>query len=126
MAKKNLLLVDNDAKSLRVMEVSLRKAGFSVTTAINGQDALEKVDISAPDLIISVTKMPEMDGFEFCRQLKENPKLAGIPFIFLTSVIQVSFNLAAILGANSLPWGVAPNIITSGLCLSRSCSSTVI
>ncbi len=43
VAKQHLLLVDGDAKSLRVMEVSLKKAGFSVTTAIHGQDALEKV-----------------------------------------------------------------------------------
>ena len=40
MAKQHLLLVDSDAKSLRVMEVSLKKAGFSVTTAVNGKDAL--------------------------------------------------------------------------------------
>lgn len=85
MAKKNLLLVDNDAKSLRVMEVSLRKAGFSVTTAVNGVDALEKVRISPPELILSDTKMPEMDGFEFCRQLKQEQRTAGIPFIFLTA-----------------------------------------
>ncbi|MCK5688492.1 response regulator [Myxococcota bacterium] len=85
MAKKNLLLVDNDTKSLRVMEVSLRKAGFSVTTAGNGVDALEKVRISAPDLVLSDTKMPEMDGFEFCRLLKEDEKNSEIPFIFLTN-----------------------------------------
>ncbi|HSI05742.1 MAG TPA: response regulator, partial [Myxococcota bacterium] len=85
MAKKNLLLVDNDAKSLRVMEVSLRKAGFSVTTAVNGVDGLEKVRISPPELILSDTKMPEMDGFEFCRQLKQESKTATIPFIFLTA-----------------------------------------
>lgn len=84
MAKKNLLLVDNDAKSLRVMEVSLRKAGFSVTTAVNGHDALEKVRISPPELILSDTKMPELDGFEFCRQVKQEQRLATIPFIFLT------------------------------------------
>ena len=57
MAKKHLLLVDNDAKSLRVLEVSLRKVGFSVTTAVNGIDALEKVEISAPDLVISEIKI---------------------------------------------------------------------
>ena len=82
MAKKNLLLVDSDAKSLRVMEVSLRKAGFSVTTAINGVDALDKVKISPPELIISDIKMPEMNGFEFCREIKKDDSLANIPFIF--------------------------------------------
>ncbi|MBW2701246.1 MAG: response regulator, partial [Deltaproteobacteria bacterium] len=85
MARQSLLVVDGDAKSLRVMEVSLRKAGYSVTTAVNGQDGLEKASISKPDLIISDTKMPEMDGFEFCKQLKADSKLAEIPFMFLTN-----------------------------------------
>jgi CheY-like chemotaxis protein len=69
------------------MEVSLRKAGFSVTTAVNGQDALEKVGISPPDLVISDTKMDVMDGFEFCNKLKNDPQLSHIPFIFLTNQV---------------------------------------
>ena len=85
MATQSLLLVDGDTKSLRVLEVSLKKAGFNVTTAVNGVDALEKVDTAAPDLIISDTRMAELDGFEFCKRLKQNPALAQIPFIFLTS-----------------------------------------
>jgi CheY-like chemotaxis protein len=84
VAKQSLLLVDGDVKSLRVLEVSLKKAGFNVTTAVNGQDAIEKVETSQPDLIISDIKMPEMDGFAFCRRLKQNGDWAQIPFIFLT------------------------------------------
>jgi CheY-like chemotaxis protein len=85
LAKQSLLLVDGDSKSLRVLEVSLKKAGFNVTTAVNGQDALAKVETSAPDLIISDTKMPEMDGFELVKRLKQNSDWANIPFIFLTA-----------------------------------------
>src|SRR5579859_2907912 len=85
MAKQSLLLVDGDTKSLRVLEVSLKKAGFNVTTAINGQDALGKVETAAPDLIISDTKMPEMDGFELVERLKQNADWSTIPFIFLTA-----------------------------------------
>ena len=85
MAKQSLLLVDGDTKSLRVLEVSLKKAGFNVTTAVNGADALAKVETSAPDLIISDTKMPELDGFELVERLKHNADWAPIPFIFLTS-----------------------------------------
>jgi CheY-like chemotaxis protein len=85
LAKQSLLLVDGDTKSLRVLEVSLKKAGFNVTTAVNGRDAVEKVETSAPDLIISDTKMPEMDGFALCQKLKETPDWATIPFIFLTN-----------------------------------------
>ena len=93
MAKKNLLIVDNDAKSLRVMEVSLRKAGFSVTTAVHGLDAMEKVRISPPELILSDIKMPEMDGFEFCRHIKQDSKLENVPFIFLTAEKSIDYKV---------------------------------
>lgn len=85
MAKQHLLLVDSDAKSLRVMEVSLKKAGFQVTTAIHGKDALEKVQISPPDLVLSETRMPEMDGLELCKVLKSDERFRHIPFVFLTN-----------------------------------------
>ena len=90
MPKRQLLLVDSDAKSLSVMEVSLRNAGFSVTTAVNGLDALDKIGVSLPDLILSDAKMPEMDGFDLCRKLKTDDKLARIPFVFLTGQKAVS------------------------------------
>jgi CheY-like chemotaxis protein len=93
VAKQHLLLVDGDAKSLRVMEVSLKKAGFSVTTAVHGKDALEKVQISPPDLVLADTKMPEMDGFELCRILKNDERLRHIPFVFLTNQKSVEFKV---------------------------------
>src|SRR4051812_14036525 len=93
MAKRHLLLIDSDAKSLRVMEVSLKKAGFSVTTAVNGLDALEKIEINQPELVISDTKMPEMDGFELCKKLKENQKTTAIPFIFLTGQKSIEYKI---------------------------------
>ncbi|MHB8877404.1 MAG: response regulator [Myxococcaceae bacterium] len=93
MAKQHLLLVDGDAKSLRVMEVSLKKAGFSVTTAIHGRDAADKVQISPPDLVLADTKMPEMDGFELCKLLKSDERFRHIPFVFLTSQKSVEFKV---------------------------------
>ena len=85
MAKKQLLLVDADPRSVRVLEVSLRKAGYSVTTATDGQDALNKVEFSAPDLILTDTRLPRLDGYELVRQIKERPEHAAIPVVFLTS-----------------------------------------
>lgn len=67
------------------MEVSLKKAGFQVTTAIHGKDALEKVQISPPDLVLSETRMPEMDGLELCKVIKSDERFRHIPFVFLTS-----------------------------------------
>ncbi|HTS82176.1 MAG TPA: response regulator [Myxococcaceae bacterium] len=93
MAKQHLLLVDGDPKSLRVMEVSLKKAGFSVTTATDGKDALQKIQISPPDLVLSDTRLNELDGFELCRRLKSDERLKHIPFVFLTSQKAVEFKV---------------------------------
>jgi CheY-like chemotaxis protein len=93
LAKQHLLLVDSEAKGLRVMEVSLKKAGFSVTTALHGVDALQKVEINAPELILTETKMPEMDGFELCRRIKADERFKHIPFVFLTGQKSVEFKV---------------------------------
>lgn len=85
MARQHILVVDDDQKSLQVLEISLKKAGFLVTTAQNGLDGLEKAKTSLPELIISDVKMPKLNGYQFCRRIKEDPKLDKVPFIFLTS-----------------------------------------
>ncbi len=85
VARKNLLLVDADARSLRVLEVSLRQAGFTVTSSRDGDDALAKVEANPPDLIITDTRLPKRDGYALVRALKDNPDWAAIPVVFLTS-----------------------------------------
>ena len=83
MAKKQLLLVDADPRSVRVLEVSLKKAGYSVTTAADGQDALAKIEFSTPDLILSDTRLPRVDGYELVRRLKQiqpKAKIIGLTF----------------------------------------------
>ena len=85
MAKQNILIVDSDPESVKVLEVSLKKAGYSVTTAEDGDAALELLEFSSPDLVISDTKMSGLSGFEFCTRLKQNDEWAKIPFIFLTA-----------------------------------------
>jgi DNA-binding response OmpR family regulator len=85
VAKKQLLLVDADPRSVRVLEVSLKKAGYSVTTATDGQDALAKIEFSTPDLILSDTRLPRLDGYELVRRLKEHAEFAQLPVVFLTS-----------------------------------------
>lgn len=85
MARKNLLLVDADSRSLRVLEVSLRQAGFTVTSCKDGEDALAKVESNPPDLIITDTRLPKRDGYSLVQALKDNPDWATIPVVFLTS-----------------------------------------
>jgi CheY-like chemotaxis protein len=85
VAKQQLLLVDADPASVRVLEVSLKKAGFSVTTATDGLDALAKLELSSPDLVLTDTRLPRVDGYELVRRIKEMPDLANVPVVFLTS-----------------------------------------
>jgi len=85
VAKKQLLLVDADPRSVRVLEVSLKKAGYSVTTASDGADALAKIEFSIPDLILTDTRLPRLDGYELVRRLKEHAEFAQLPVVFLTS-----------------------------------------
>jgi DNA-binding response OmpR family regulator len=85
VAKQKLLLVDADPRSVRVLEVSLKKAGYSVTTATDGLDALAKIESLTPDLVLSDTRLPKLDGYTLVRKLKERPEWASIPIVFLTS-----------------------------------------
>ncbi len=85
MARQNLLIVDGDPRNRRVLEVSLRKAGFSITSAESTEEALEFLEHAEPDLIISDTRLPGEDGFVLCTKVKTHPEWSAIPFIFLTS-----------------------------------------
>jgi DNA-binding response OmpR family regulator len=85
VAKQKLLLVDADPRSLRVLEVSLKKAGYSVTTATDGLDALAKIESLTPDLVLSDTRLPKLDGYMLVRKLKERIEWSQIPIVFLTS-----------------------------------------
>ncbi len=85
MAKRNLLLVDADARSVRVLEVSLKQAGYMVTVARDGLDALDKLRQCPPDLVITDTRLPRLDGYALVRKMKEEPDTAAIPALFLTN-----------------------------------------
>ncbi|HEX5661809.1 MAG TPA: response regulator, partial [Polyangiales bacterium] len=83
MAKQNLLLVDADPRSLRLLEVSLRKAGFSITTCGDVDSALELVDLVEPNMIIADTRLPGKDGFALVEALRAKPSGGQIPLMFL-------------------------------------------
>jgi DNA-binding response OmpR family regulator len=84
VAKRRLLIVDADARSVRVLEANLTKAGHEVATARDGDEALSTIEWWVPDLVLSETRLPTVDGYELARRLKEHPEWAFIPFAFLT------------------------------------------
>jgi CheY-like chemotaxis protein len=81
---KNILVVDDDPDVIDIIKISLQDKGFSVVPASNGFEALEKLKIFIPDLIISDIRMPKMDGHELIKRLKKEPKFSAIPVIVLT------------------------------------------
>lgn len=83
MAK--LLLVDDMKAELDLLDQYLSEAGYSVVTANSGKEALEKINISKPDAIVTDWMMPEMGGLDLCRQLKKKPETANIPIVACTA-----------------------------------------
>lgn len=97
MAKRpNVLLVEPDSHDLQMLEISLRNMGFSVTTATNGFDAIKKIEIFPPELIISELRADDFDGYAFCKEVKESEKWASIPFIFLSSEKEIQSKVKAL------------------------------
>jgi len=83
-AMSKLLLVDADPLSLRVLDVSLRKAGFDVVTAPDREGALAKLGTAAPDLLVTDTRLHQGDGFSLVKALREREGAADLPVIFLS------------------------------------------
>jgi len=82
--KAKILIVDDDPTAVEAVEDVLTVGGHQVFSANNGEDALRLAEELQPDLIFLDVKMPEMDGFEVCRRLRENPKTSRVPIIMLT------------------------------------------
>lgn len=82
---RKILVVDDEPDALELVAYNLKQAGFSVVTAKDGAEALEKVKSAGPDLIVLDVMLPQMDGFALCRVFKSAPVTAGIPIIMLTA-----------------------------------------
>jgi len=81
----SILIVDDEPMARDLIRLMLERAHFTVSEAIDGYDALDKVKNVAPDLIILDVMMPGMDGFSFCRALRDDPATATIPVIMLSA-----------------------------------------
>lgn len=82
---KRVLVVDDDPLSLKVLSRHLTQHGYRVCTGASGVEGLRLFAQEQPDLVVSDVVMPEMDGFEFCRQLRQQRGGELVPFIFLSS-----------------------------------------
>lgn len=82
---KKILVVDDDSTLRKILQNSLEQRGYQVISVGSSKEALTKFSQDIPDIIVSDVSMPEMDGFEFCRQLRSQPSGKLVPFIFLSA-----------------------------------------
>ncbi|HBG06507.1 MAG: hypothetical protein A2075_00620 [Geobacteraceae bacterium GWC2_58_44] len=82
----NILIVEDSATQAEMLEELLLRNGYAVTVAGNGREGLSKAAELMPDLVLSDIVMPEMTGFELCKEIKSDRRLSGIPVILLTSL----------------------------------------
>ncbi|MEW5850664.1 MAG: response regulator [Myxococcota bacterium] len=85
MTKSRILVVDDSPSILRVVEGVLSAAGYEVTTAMDGQDAMSRAKAEPPDLILLDFMMPRMNGYQVCRALAKEPDLKDIPVILMST-----------------------------------------
>jgi DNA-binding response OmpR family regulator len=80
-----VLVADDDADILRIVEINLRLEGFEVVTARDGPDALAKAVAVRPDLVLLDVRMPGIDGYTICGRIRADSSLAAIPVIIVTA-----------------------------------------
>jgi pilus assembly protein CpaE len=100
MAEK-ILIVDDDLDTLRLVGLMLQRQGYQISAATNGQQGLEKAFDEHPDLILLDVMMPDIDGYEVTRRLRQNPSTAETPILMFTAKAQLDDKVVGFeVGAN--------------------------
>jgi PleD family two-component response regulator len=84
-SKSNILVVDDNPDKLSLIEAALNLAGYNVTTATDGDEALAAIESYQPDLVITDVMMPRMNGYELAQRIRANPVTKFIPVIMQTA-----------------------------------------
>ncbi|WP_434516030.1 response regulator transcription factor [Dechloromonas sp. ARDL1] len=82
---KKILIVDDEPNIVISLEFLMKKEGFEVAVAVDGEEALAKVDSFRPDLVLLDVMMPKKSGFEVCEALRADPEKAGLQVVMLTA-----------------------------------------
>lgn len=98
---KKILIVDDEPNIVISLEFLMRREGFEILVARDGQEALQSIRAHRPDLVLLDVMMPRINGFEVCRQVRADPALAGTRIVMLSAKgrpVQIAEGLA--LGAD--------------------------
>lgn len=91
---KHILVVDDDRNLRKIIQTNLELAGYFVTTAASGDEALRVLDDAQPDLVVLDVMMPMMDGYEVARRIRRHPSNTHVPIIMLTAKSEVDDKIA--------------------------------
>ncbi|MES2202472.1 MAG: HD domain-containing phosphohydrolase [candidate division FCPU426 bacterium] len=91
-----ILVVDDDENARQFLKQLLLTEGYRVREAVDGLDALEKVDEELPDLVLLDVMMPRLDGYGVCKKLKSDPRTPFLPVVILTSLDQLPDRIKAL------------------------------
>lgn len=80
-----ILVVDDEPDLLELVRFNLTQAGFQVSTAASGREALEQLKSATPDLVVLDLMLPDISGNDICRQIRSDPALADLPIVMLTA-----------------------------------------
>ena len=82
---KKVLIADDEPNIVISLEFLLRREGFEVLVAVDGEEALAKARVERPDLVLLDVMMPKMNGFDVCQALRSDPELASMRVLMLTA-----------------------------------------
>src|SRR5665647_657389 len=102
LRKKRVLIVEDEESLLKLETILLTVKGFEVIGASTGKIAIEKIGVEAFDLVLLDIMLPDIDGFEVCRQIRKDPRTSAIPIIMLTGKeSQYDHDRGVLCGANA-------------------------
>ncbi len=84
--KDCIFIIDDNLDNIKLLERILLDLNYSVRVAVRGASALKSIQLERPDLILLDLKMPDMDGYEVCKKLKNNQQTKNIPVIFISAL----------------------------------------
>jgi CheY-like chemotaxis protein len=85
MTKKRILVVEDEESLLKLESILFASKGYAVTAVRDGKSALEALAAERPDVVVLDIMLPDLDGFEVCRIIKQDPELRSLPVIMLTA-----------------------------------------
>ena len=88
---KKVMIIDDNETNLKIMELVLTKAGYKTDPVINPKFAYDVIKEAKPDVILLDINMPEVNGFQICKQVKKDPELQNIPIIFVSALKQTEY-----------------------------------